>query len=321
MLRDEISVEKFASAIATTHLANAAPSAYMFFMPSVLHQGLIALVRDRPAFVADLLKQLLDVPVPRFTEARLADASVHQIAPVEYHADAMVLLVDPAPVLGVIFEAQLQRDDRKFYTWPIYAVGARGRYECPFVVLVVTPDAATARWAAARVDLGCGTFQAHVVGPEGIPAITDVEHAIREPQLAMLSVMAHGRGDVDRAVEIATAAAAAIKPLTGDQWLLYSPLITSALSEAARKAFEMLPQAYEFFSESQRRVFAEGEAKGKVEGKAEGAVQAILVVLTTRALAISDAQRQRIQACTDLDVLDRWLARAVTVAATNDLFA
>jgi hypothetical protein len=44
-------------------------------------------------------------------------------------------------------------------------------------------------------------------------------------------------------------------------------------------------------------------------------------VLTTRALAVSEAQRQRIQACTELDVLDRWLARAVTAAATEDLFA
>jgi hypothetical protein len=151
----------------------------------------------------------------------------------------------------------------------------------------VTPDAATARWAAARVDLGCGTFQAHVVGPDGIPVITDVEHTIREPQLSLLSVMAHGRGDVALAVQIATAAAAATKRLTEDQQLLYSRLIDSALSEAARKAFEMLPQAHEFFSESQRRVFAEGKIEGKiegkVEGKAEGAAQAILLVLTTRA--------------------------------------
>ena len=39
-------------------------------MVSLLHEGVIKLVRDRPAFAADLLGQLLDVEVPRFTEAR-----------------------------------------------------------------------------------------------------------------------------------------------------------------------------------------------------------------------------------------------------------
>jgi hypothetical protein len=43
-------------------------------MVSLLHEGVIKLVRDRPAFAADLLGQLLDVEVPRFTEARIAGA-------------------------------------------------------------------------------------------------------------------------------------------------------------------------------------------------------------------------------------------------------
>jgi hypothetical protein len=45
----------------------------------------------------------------------------------------------------------------------------------PLVVLAVTPDAATARWAAEPVDLGWDTsWRALVVGPEGIPVITDL---------------------------------------------------------------------------------------------------------------------------------------------------
>ena len=46
-----------------------------------------------------------------------------------------------------------------FWTWreQMYAVAARARYECPFAVIVTTPDLATARWAARPQEkAGCG---------------------------------------------------------------------------------------------------------------------------------------------------------------------
>lgn len=164
-------------------------------MVSLLHEGMIELVRDRPAFVADLLGRLLDVQVPAFTEARLAEATLNKLVPVEYRADAVIVFTDREPVFGAIIEAQLQRDDDKLYTWPLYAVGARERHRCPFVVIVVTPDPATATWAARTVDIGGGVrFWPLVVGPEGIPKVTDEVQARGEPQLAVLSAMAHGQG-------------------------------------------------------------------------------------------------------------------------------
>ncbi|HET9954212.1 MAG TPA: hypothetical protein VFQ61_06900, partial [Polyangiaceae bacterium] len=180
-------------------------------MPSLLHEGLIALVRDKPEFAADLLREVLHVDVPKFTEARLAEASLTELVPTEYHADAVVLLVDGKPVFGIIIEAQLQDDARKRFTWPVYVVTARARFECPFVLVVVTPDAATARWASQTVELGAGfSWAPLVIGPEGVPIITDAERARREPELAVLSVMAHGKGDTQTAVSIALAAAASL---------------------------------------------------------------------------------------------------------------
>ena len=41
--------------------------------PSMLHEGVIALVRDEPAFAASLLRDLLNVEVPRFDEAQLME--------------------------------------------------------------------------------------------------------------------------------------------------------------------------------------------------------------------------------------------------------
>ena len=128
--------------------------------------------------------------------------------PVEYRADAVVVFTQGKPVFGAIIEAQLRRDDDKLFTWPLYAVGARERHRCPFVVIVVTPDPATAIWAARTIELGGGIrYWPLVVGPDGIPKLTDHDRARREPQLAVLSVMAHGQGNVETAAAIGGAAA------------------------------------------------------------------------------------------------------------------
>ena len=284
---------------------------------SLNHEGVIALVRDRPVFAGSLLCDLLQVEVPHFTEARITEAALNQLVPIEYHADAVVLFVDfvdskSKPVFGTIFEVQLQEDARKLFTWPLYSVAARARYECPFVVTVVTSDAETARWASQWIDLGGGNrFRPRVIGPEGIPQVTDHDLALREPQLAVLSVLAHGRDEVETAVPIARAAVHGISSLPEEQRLLYFMLIEHALSEAARKALEMEPQIEKFFTEAHRRSYD--------RGKSEGEAKALLIVLRRRNLAMTGDQEQRILTCTDLATLDRWLDRAFSVASVDEL--
>jgi hypothetical protein len=283
-------------------------------MPSLLHEGIIHLVREKPAFAADLLRDILHVAVPPFSSARLSEATLNNLVPTEYTADAVVLLGNKKPVFGIILEAQIREDPQKLFTWPVYALTARAQHRCPFVVLVVTPNDATARWAAQPIELGGGTWRALVVGPKGIPVVTDVELATREPHLAVLSVLAHGRDDdVPTAVAIATAAAAGSAGLPAPTRMLYFALIESSLGEAARKSFAMLPQGQRFFSETQRRAFAEGEAKGQAK--------AILVVLESRGLEVSSEQRERILGNTDASTLNTWLKKAATVASVEQLFA
>ena len=215
--------------------------------PSLMHESLIALIRDNPAFAASLLRDLLHVEVPRFAEARLTEAALPQLVPVEYHADAVVLFVDfvdskNKPVLGTIFEVQLERKERKRYTWPLYAIAARARHECPFVLTVVTPDPAIARWAGRSIELGNGAFVPRVIGPEGIPRVTDRDQAVREPQLAVLSVMAHGRSEVATAA-IGRAAVAAILSLPEEQRLLYSVLIEQASARPRERRWRWNPRS------------------------------------------------------------------------------
>jgi len=62
----------------------------MTTMPSLLHEGLLEIVRDQPELAATLLKDLLDIPVPAFTQARMAEAELPELVPIEYRADAVV---------------------------------------------------------------------------------------------------------------------------------------------------------------------------------------------------------------------------------------
>ena len=51
-----------------------------------------------------------------------------------------------------------------------------------------------------------------------------------------------------------------------------------------------------------------------------GQAEAILLVLKARKLAVNDAERARILACTNLRQLKTWVRRAVSAEKTSDLF-
>lgn len=65
----------------------------------------------------------------------------------------------------------------------------------------------------------------------------------------------------------------------------------------------------------------EGEAIGRAEGETQGKASALLLVLDTRGLPVSEAQRERILTCRDSATLDRWTRAAVTSASTDEALA
>ncbi|MFF4172029.1 hypothetical protein [Streptomyces sp. NPDC001744] len=65
----------------------------------------------------------------------------------------------------------------------------------------------------------------------------------------------------------------------------------------------------------------EGRAEGKAEGRAQAAADAILLVLEQRGLDVSDEVRARVTGCDDPETLRGWLARAVTAATAEEVFA
>lgn len=315
-------------------------------MVSSLHESLVSLVRERPAFAVDLLDDVLHVDVPKFADARLSDPSFTELQPTEYRSDAMILLGDRdqnrKPVLGVVVEAQLRRDARKHFTWPVYVVNARARHKCPVVLIVVTVDADTEQWANETIELGGGMiYRPFVVGPGTVPTVIDGDLAARKAYLAILSAIVHGQGDPDVAAEVAIAATRAMALLPNEQKLIYSGIVFRSLSDEARKVLEMHPKTLELLkdptfpsyyrgqvegeakgrAEGEAKGKAEGEAKGEAKGKAEGLAKSILKILANRGLTATDEQQSRIVDCRDLGQFDTWLDRAFTVATVDELFA
>jgi hypothetical protein len=73
---------------------------------------------------------------------------------------------------------------------------------------------------------------------------------------------------------------------------------------------------HKYFSDFAQKYYGEG----RVEGKAEGVSEALLAVLAARGLTLSENDRARVAACTDLVTLGRWLTRAARATATTEVF-
>jgi len=289
-------------------------------MPSYKHQALIELFRNCPELAAKLLRDVLRVAVPAYCEARVESADVTDLKTAERQADLVVRFRNEETVLAAAVEVQLWRDAKKRRRWPSYAIGLSDRFECPACVLVITVDEKTARWCREPIEIGPGNvFVPLVIGPERVPVVTSVTEAERDPELAILSALAHGKGP--HAEQVGHAALRSTLRLPADQQLVYCDLILAALTDAARTALENLMRSrYEYQSDFAKKYFSEGRAEGEAKGRAEGEAKALLAVLQARGVPVSDEARGRILACTDAAQLDAWVRKAVAVASADELF-
>jgi hypothetical protein len=284
-------------------------------MPSQLHEALLLLFRNRPTLAPELLRDALHVELPEYTEARIDSADLTDVQPAEYRADLVVLLWKGEPVLGIVVEVQLSADERKFFVWPVYVANLRARLKCPVCLLVVTADDATARWACKSIDMGgANRFAPLVLGPSGVPEVTDPAQALADPELAVLSAMAHGEdADTQKSVQIAVAAQLASLGLDEDRSKLYVDLVLNALSHAARRELQtMNPAKYEYQSDFAKRYVAEGQWSGRAE--------LIVELLTQRFGALTYAAKEQIAGASveELNAIGKRLLTAATLQEAID---
>ncbi|WP_437732147.1 hypothetical protein [Sorangium sp. So ce1335] len=201
---------------------------------------------------------------------------------------------------------------------PVYVTQTRARHRCPTRLLVVTIHPAMVRWCSRPIDTGHPdwTLKPLVLGPEGVPVVTDAEQARAAPEVAVLSAMAHGQGEAAAAIGAAFLTGAA--GLDEERRTVYGDLVLSSLSAAAKRTLEaMMKSGYQFQSEFARSYVAKGRQEGILEAKA----QAVLVFLEARGLEVPVEVRERVLASTDVDELDRWVRRAAVVSDARELLA
>jgi len=195
---------------------------------------------------------------------------------------------------------------------------------------VLTVNDAMARWASRTIEIGGGnTFTPLVLRLSSIPAVTDPAQALADLELAVLSVMAHGRDkDVRRTARILAAAWEATRVtlrLDPKRAEMYFDLMLAAISEKVRQELRTMdPQKYEYQSRFAKRYVAQGwrkgkaegmakgKAEGRAEGKAEGRVALIVRQLTLRFGALNEGQLARISSASieELDAIGERLLSA-----------
>ncbi|MEV0150169.1 MULTISPECIES: hypothetical protein [unclassified Nonomuraea] len=79
----------------------------------------------------------------------------------------------------------------------------------------------------------------------------------------------------------------------------------------------MATQTYFYQGEYARSLLAEGEARGEARGEAK----AVIRLLDFRDVALTEQDRERIMATTDMEVLCKWIERASYVTSMEELLA
>jgi len=241
-------------------------------VPSFDHDILVELFRRRGEIAAALL-QACAVPVVDYARVELRSIDLSQVVSTEYRADAVVVLRDAqdGAAMGVIIEVQRWVTRGKRLTWPVYLTTLRAEYDCPVVLLVVTPDPDVAAWARRPIELGHPGFclTPVVIGFDDVPRILDRGDARRLPELAVLSAMAHPD------LEVAEIAIEAISRLPEAQSRLYFDVIMSAVPEAIRHILEAQMEGYKYKSEFAIRYYSQGEAAGLEQGLERGLEQGL----------------------------------------------
>ncbi|MEV4367197.1 hypothetical protein AB0J71_09010 [Nonomuraea sp. NPDC049637] len=294
--------------------------------PTLEHEFLLELVRQRPSLVATLLTEA-GVPVPRFDEARLESPDFTACQPTEFRADAVVVLTDGKPLAGVVVEVQRRYREEKTWSWPVYLATLRARIKGPCLLLVFCPDRKEARKCARAIDMGHPGWTLHpiVIGPDQIPKVTDLLQAIAEPELATLSAIVHGN-EGEEGLKILQTFVDSLEHLPREHEI-YVDLVLTMLPDVAVKKFLEFTMAMgtrepkskwvrHWVAESKAEGISEGEARGEARGEAK----AVLRILEARGITVPEEAAERIGQCTDLDLLESWIDRALTVEAVEELF-
>ncbi|MEV6495782.1 hypothetical protein AB0M20_45265, partial [Actinoplanes sp. NPDC051633] len=146
------------------------------------HEALHRIFQKDPALLTRALQRVLHVPFPEPHDIAALNVDLTEIEPVERRVDTLLRAETDEGTYLLVVESQGKVDDRKRGSWPYYLSYLYEKYRCEPVLIVITQNSATARWAARPIRLGFPgwhslTVRPLVLGPDNVPVITDERQA------------------------------------------------------------------------------------------------------------------------------------------------
>ncbi|AJE85377.1 hypothetical protein SLNWT_5001 [Streptomyces albus] len=264
------------------------------------------------------------VPFAHPVEVSYLPTDLTEIQPLERRVDTL-LRFDGADGDSrlLLVEAQSKRDPAKPSSWAYYTSHLYAKYKVPPLLLVVCQDRSTARWAAGPFRIGppqWATLQLRplVVGPDNTPVITDPSTAAEDIPLAALSAITHA---YDKGADaILKALAGALKTVDETTAGTFVELVSLGLtnSPALNTWRTLMAVDLSFFRSP---IANEIRDEGRQEGRASAKAEDVLKVLDARGITLTDAHRQHLTTCQDLDLLDTWFDRSLVATTGQEIFA
>lgn len=286
-------------------------------MPSAKHQSLVRLLTEGHGVLRAVLT-FVGIDVPEDLELRAGPDAMREGRGHDALADGTMVAygtADRALRGAFVIEVQLARDRTKHYTWPLYVVVLRRRLRCPTTLVIVTDSETVARWASRPIAIGSGmVMRPVVIGPKQVPRDPSRAQCRKTPALAVLAVVAHGRGpEAERLGLRALQITRRLLACGDERGMLYLDVIVAYLEKAVLDKIleDEMPIGYQPFSPYLKRL--------RAEGRAEGMVRMLERLLEHRGLEPSDPQRRRMAECSDPTQLQRWFDRAFVATSVADI--
>jgi hypothetical protein len=272
----------------------------------------LKLCRSKPGFAVELAGQILNLPIPAYSEVLPYSESCTDKEVRDLNADNVVVCrAGSKNRLGIILEVQREKDKRKLFSWPAYQMNLRHRIKAPVVLLVVCPNPVVAAWAADPIETGRpgSAFRMQVLSPSNYPKLLKNSETGELAERMVLGTLIHERsGDIEQLLKTATAELA---PLPEEAAKRYIEYMLGQLSEHPRTILEALMQQETYPYQS--KLLADREARGKAE--------TLLELIEVRGLPITENQRRQIESCKDPTQLKVWVKRVLQAPSVADIIA
>jgi hypothetical protein len=278
------------------------------------HEALHRIFQEDTSLFARAFNRLLGVALPTPRTVSVLNTDATEIRPLERRIDTVLLAEVETGDQIVIVESQTERNDDKLTSWPYYIAYLHAKYECPVTLLVICPKQTTAKWARQPIEIGpaglpCMVVRPFALGPDNVPAITDLTQACEDVLFTVFSALTHSRSE--NAAAILKVLAAALDTIDTDTAGYFAEFTEVGLGDTtARKAWRALMSTQNYPYVSQLRA----------QGRAEGEAKAVLLILDGRGIHVPQTVRDQITSCTDTTLLEGWLHRALTITSIEDLF-